>query len=84
MYVANMIAQHGIRVVNGVPPIRYDALSACLKLLADWAKTLEIDGKIVSFHGPRMGAGLAGGDWTLIEKIVDEVLGEFNVYIYDL
>lgn len=84
LYVANMIAQHGVKWTDGVPPIRYDALRKCLTNLNTWAQGLQKDGKKVSFHGPRMGAGLAGGDWKVIEKMIGECLSDFPVYIYDL
>lgn len=37
-------------------------------------------------HAPRFGAGLAGGDWTIIERLIQEYLtdGTREVTIYDL
>lgn len=34
---------------------------------------------------PKIGAGLAGGDWTIIEKIINEVFVDYDivVYVYD-
>lgn len=84
LYVANMIAQHDIRWIDGVPPIRYDALRECLVELSRWAGTLKKDGTVISFHGPYMGAGYAGGDWNIIEGIIEENLRDFPVYIYKL
>lgn len=81
LYICNMIAQHGIRVADGVPPVRYDALRSCLKVLAGWAKSLPTP---VTFHGPRMGAGLAGGEWSQIETLLLEELAGYSISIYDL
>ena len=81
LYICNMIAQHGISKVGGIPPIRYDALKSCLEVLAGWSRSQTIP---VSFHGPRMGAGLAGGDWSQIEALLLQELSGHPIYIYDL
>jgi len=83
MYVANMIAQHNVRpeIVDGhpVPPIRYDALKTCLQKLSDDANQYE-----ATVHMPRIGCGLAGGDWTTVEKLIEECMPDVDVYVYDL
>jgi len=77
--VCNMIGQHGIRYdINGLAPIRYDAVRECLNDVNRFAVHNN-----ATIHAPRFGAGLAGGDWDIIEKIInDEVT--VDVYIYDL
>lgn len=75
--VANMVAQHGTGQQNG-PPIRYGALETCLRTVAERARK-----EGASVHGPRFGAGLSGGDWATIEKLVQENLNDLNVIIYD-
>lgn len=84
--VANMIAQHDTKpeVSNDgkvTPPIRYEALKNCLGKVAKEAKDRNS-----SVHAPRLGAGLSGGDWAEIEKLIKEVLIDrgINVTIYDL
>ena len=82
LYVANMIGQHGIyKDSKGLPPIRYDAVRQCLKEVALFA----IDHK-ASVHMPRIGCGLAGGKWELMEQIIKEELitKEIAVTVYDL
>jgi O-acetyl-ADP-ribose deacetylase (regulator of RNase III) len=76
----NMVAQHGIRSRDGVPPIRYDALRSCLAQLAQEAGTAA-----ASVHMPRIGCGLAGGTWPEVEVIVNATLGEAGVpvFVYD-
>jgi O-acetyl-ADP-ribose deacetylase (regulator of RNase III) len=79
--VANMIAQHGIRTKAGVPPIRYDALETCLRLVGEYASHHQL-----SVHMPRIGAGLAGGEWTRIEPRILQILCEHHglaVTVYD-
>lgn len=81
VWVANMIGQRGIRSVHGVPPVRYEAIATALEALAGHAKEREAD-----IHMPRIGCGLAGGDWAKIEPIVISKLIEegIGVFVYDL
>lgn len=91
IHVANMIGQHGfLRSVRagtiefatpGDPPIRYEAVRECLKKVCAFAKENK-----ASVHGPRFGAGLAGGEWGVIEKLInDELINQgVDVTIYDL
>lgn len=78
MWVANMVAQHGYKAGSNGPPIRYNALRECLQALADKARELG-----ASIHMPRIGCGLAGGRWELVEPILKETLGDLPVYVYD-
>jgi O-acetyl-ADP-ribose deacetylase (regulator of RNase III) len=64
--VANMIGQRGIRrTAAAKPPIRYDALEGCLEQVAEKALALS-----ASIHMPRIGCGLAGGSWDMVEPII--------------
>jgi O-acetyl-ADP-ribose deacetylase (regulator of RNase III) len=77
--VANMIAQHNVRPdENGLPPIRYSALRKCLITVNGLAEQIN-----ATLHMPRIGAGLAGGRWEDIEKIIQEST-TVPVYVYDL
>jgi O-acetyl-ADP-ribose deacetylase (regulator of RNase III) len=78
--VANMVAQHGIGLISGSPPIRYDALEECLRDVARWAR----DWDHASVHMPRIGCGLAGGTWREIKQIVLRSLEGVETYVYDL
>ena len=77
-FVANMVAQEGIRSHSKGPPIRYDALSECLYKLGEKADNLQ-----ASIHMPRIGCGLAGGKWNEVEPLVEDALGGHNVFVYD-
>lgn len=81
IWVANMIAQEGIYAKNGIPPIRYTAVRECLVTLAEKAKEMK-----ASIHLPRIGCGLAGGEWRFIEAIINETLieNDIPVFVYDL
>ena len=80
LWVANMIAQRGLEAVGGVPPIRYDAVEQCLGELAARATELE-----ASVHMPRIGCGLAGGEWPEIEARIERTLiaAGVAVTVYD-
>lgn len=80
VFVANMIAQRDIYSTRGVPPIRYDDLAGCLQQVAEF--TLIKGG--YSIHAPRIGCGLAGGSWSVVEPLIEFYLKDREVYIYDL
>jgi len=82
VFVANIIGQHGLgRDDFGNPPIRYPAISQGLERVANFARSLK-----ASVHMPRMGCGLAGGEWAIIEAIIVETLCAVDVpvFVYDL
>jgi O-acetyl-ADP-ribose deacetylase (regulator of RNase III) len=80
IWIANMIGQQGIREKNGVPPIRYEAVRTGLGKVAIKGKELD-----ASVHMPRIGCGLAGGNWSEIEPIIVETLCNegIEVTVYD-
>lgn len=79
--VANIIGQHGTGYEDGLPPIRYDALRQGLANVCEVALALS-----ASVHAPRLGCGLAGGEWSEVEKIITETLCSRGVavFVYDL
>lgn len=77
LWVMHLLAQHGIG--RGAVRIRYDALGECLRALAKEAKTLD-----AAVAMPRIGSGLAGGDWTRIEALIAEACADVDVTVYDL
>ena len=78
--IANMIGQHKIKKNNGKIPIRYKAVRDCLNKVALFANENNF-----SVHMPRIGCGLAGGNWNEIESIIKEELINRNikVTVYD-
>jgi hypothetical protein len=34
-------------------------------------------------HAPRIGCGLGGGKWDQVEPLIQKMLGEVAVYVYD-
>nr|WP_296071525.1 macro domain-containing protein [uncultured Actinoplanes sp.] len=81
LWVANMVGQHGIHRRAAGPPIRYQALATCLATVAGHARRLG-----ASVHMPRIGAGLAGGDWSRIEPMIVASLcaQDVDTTVYDL
>lgn len=82
LIVCNMIAQEGIRRTSDSPaPIRYKALQSCLNKLAEEASVRK-----ASVHMPRIGCGLAGGSWEVIEPMIINTLSNNHipVVVYDL
>jgi len=76
--ICNMIAQNGIRSKINPIPLNYHALISCLNKINKKAKRNNY-----TIHMPRIGAGLAGGDWIQIEKIIKRCVKVDN-YIYTL
>ncbi len=81
-WVANVIGQHKI-AVKGDPhiPVRYEAIESGLITVAD--KAIELS---ASIHMPRIGCGLAGGKWELVEPMIIDRLCclDLAVTVYDL
>jgi O-acetyl-ADP-ribose deacetylase (regulator of RNase III) len=83
--VVNMIGQRGFRTVEGVPPVRYDAIENALTRLSSELLQLKLKGEEVSVHAPKFGSDLAGGDWKVIEKIIEDTIcsRDIEVVIYN-
>lgn len=80
LYVVSMVAQHGYGE-SVKPRIRYAALRDCLQQLKEIAVS-----KSASVHMPRIGTGYAGGNWSYIIELIDEILvrNGIDVTIYTL
>ncbi|MCK9567864.1 macro domain-containing protein [Candidatus Pacearchaeota archaeon] len=80
LVVINMVAQKGIVGPNNPKPIDYKALQQCLSKAGD-----EISQHTAAVHMPRIGAGLAQGEWSVIEPLIEQELLKrgINVTVYD-
>jgi hypothetical protein len=79
LWVANMVGQHGVRSKRepGAPaPVRYEAIGRALGRLGDEALR-----RGASVHMPRIGCGLAEGQWELIEPLIQRQLVERGVAV---
>lgn len=68
VYIANIISQTGVGITQGNIPLRYGALETGLFTAAYHAQRLS-----GSLHMPTIGAGLAGGDWDRIYRIIERM-----------
>ncbi|MFJ1529162.1 macro domain-containing protein [Streptomyces mirabilis] len=76
VWVANLIGQRGIRTGSKGVPVRYEAIGTGLAHVA--IKAAELD---ASVHMPRIGCGLAGGDWSRVEPLILRRLVERGVAV---
>jgi O-acetyl-ADP-ribose deacetylase (regulator of RNase III) len=81
VWVANLIGQRDVGIEGGVPPVRYEAIRKGLQRVAVEAQRLR-----ASIHMPRIGCGLAGGEWEEVCKIIEQELVNKGVAVsvYDL
>lgn len=58
-------------------PVDYDAIKLCMRKINH-----QFPGKRIGL--PLIGAGLAGGDWSIIEKIIEKELKDMDITIVKL
>jgi O-acetyl-ADP-ribose deacetylase (regulator of RNase III) len=76
--IANCATQDGY-MPRGICHADYPAIRKTMELVKDFAKANGYDVAI-----PKIGAGLAGGDWTIIEGILKDVFVDYDVTVYCL
>ena len=78
--IASLIAQEGFGQ-SLFPRIRYAALAECFKRVTRHASETT-----ASIHMPKIGTGAAGGDWSTIEEMLDDVMvrADLSVTVYEL
>lgn len=81
LHVANLIGQHRLKRTSEGPPVRYAAIRTGLAAVRQHAEALG-----ATVHMPRIGCGLAGGDWEKVEKLIRAELtaNGVDVTVYDL
>lgn len=87
IWVANMCSQHGItskstggREHVNSKPIRYAALVDCMRNVHEGSKHIREN----VIFAPKFGSGLAGGNWDLIEELIEEIWSDHEVTIFTL
>lgn len=85
IYVENLMGQSFLyKKPNGEIPCNYIAIeTGFLNIIEKWLAKAEN----YSVHMPRIGCGLAGGDWKTIENIIQRTfvdVAEVDVFVYDL
>ena len=71
----NMIAMNGIRSKKNIMPLRYEALDRCLRHVKLFSDNFPV-------HMPKIGSGLAGGDWDKIEEMLNKVFANKEVFVH--
>jgi O-acetyl-ADP-ribose deacetylase (regulator of RNase III) len=78
--VANIVAQRGVRSYDNPVPVVYRALRVGLAFLAGYCLGIgDQRGYKPSVHMPRIGCGLAGGEWSVVEGEIERTLGESRI-----
>lgn len=77
-YIANCATQDHF-VPRGFKHADYGAIEECMQQVKRFAKD-----KGLSIAIPKIGAGLAGGQWHEIEAILKEVFSDYDVTVYYL
>lgn len=81
--IANCATQHGFGYADNQKVfVDYPAIASVFKTLVNFSKVNNI-----SIAMPRIGAGLAGGDWTIIKNLLeqaDEAQANTNITVYSL
>ncbi len=77
-YIINCITQSSWGREIGRRYVSYDAVDSCMKAIVD-LNVLSSEKKISM---PRIGAGLGGGHWPVIEEIIKFRLKDFTVNIF--
>ena len=78
--IASLVGQEGFGP-SLFPRIRYAALQTCLEQVAERAASTG-----ASIHMPKIGTGSAGGDWSTIEEMLDDVMVRAGLFVtvYDV
>lgn len=76
--VVNCITQDGFGR-DGARYVDYDAIDRCFQKINDRVEDWEVSEVAM----PRIGAGLGGGDWNMIEQIIMKNSRNFIPVVYD-
>lgn len=76
--IANSATQHAY-LPRGRCHADYPAIEKAMKLVKDFAKQNNMSVAI-----PKIGAGLAGGDWNKIEGILKKIFTDHDITVYVL
>lgn len=69
---------------DGKRYVSYKAVKESFDLLNYLAQTPRFGRALNPVGIPKIGAGLGGGDWEVIEQIIDEVTPHIEIWVYEL
>jgi O-acetyl-ADP-ribose deacetylase (regulator of RNase III) len=76
--IVNAITQDGFGG-DGAMYVSYDAIEQCFIALNDYMRDWNLQEAAL----PRIGAGLGGGDWQVIEQIINSTATNYTPVVYD-
>ena len=76
--IVNAVTQDGFGR-DGSRYVDYDAIETCFRKINDRVDVWEV----AEVAMPRIGAGLGGGDWSIIEKIIVSTATNYRPVVYD-
>lgn len=81
MIVINAYTQYGYTRTN--VDLDYEALTDVMTFICEWMDK-EMLGKVLAM--PKIGCGLAGGDWNIVSGILEDISNEYDMifYVYEL
>lgn len=83
LIVANMIAQNGTIGKDNSRPLNYEYLVKCMTDVRNYSENLKQSSEQnVEIHCPKFGSGLAGGNWNLIEYLIEDIWSNQKVFVY--
>lgn len=78
LYVLNMYTQSNFGRNRDIRYVSYDAIDDCFKLLV-----LENEPNHSLIYYPKIGAGLANGNWSIINEIINYRLKDYEHYLVE-
>lgn len=78
--IFNLYGQY--RYGRGGPHTDYKALEKSLIRMKNWLG--EDHKKEYKIGFPKIGCGLGGGDWSIVEKMIDDIFDGWDVTVYEL
>lgn len=84
LWIANLVCQDGYKSESNPVPLSYIHLVKCLSEVENFLTGMKSLGTDLQVVCPKMGAGLAGGNWPEIEKLIAAYLPLRNVTVYEL
>ena len=87
--IFNGLTQEYYGRMQGVVYVDYEAVRGVMKEVNWWAEQLATytkpeEGFYVAVAMPKIGAGLAGGYWAIIEGIIEQESTHFQPVVYEL
>jgi hypothetical protein len=84
--VINMVAQDGFPSKEKPVAVDYQALETCLAKVNNWVNDRKKENKkgYIDIAMPRIGCGIGGGTWEVVESIINKTLTNQMVYVYSL